>query len=171
PTPTPSPTAPSSNSGSSSNPSWSTARQTNDVWAKVVSISRDGDVRVRLPNGRYQRLPHVNSSVLSRLRPGDEVVLTTINRTIIDVAFATNDTQQAWVETEPNRVVEVQEQTIEEMQTVEETQTVEERWTTPSEPTAQQQVVPPPVMQPWTTPPQQIVPIITTPISTPRALW
>lgn len=130
--------------------------QLEEVPAKVVAVSNDGDVRVRLPNGAYRVLTNINPDVRAKLNPGDEVIVTTINNNVVNVALATDDTQpvvaEETVETETMQAQEemVEEQTVESVQTETVTETIVEREVTQTTqtPVVRQPVTPAPVVRP-----------------------
>ncbi|MBE9181146.1 hypothetical protein IQ268_21530 [Oculatella sp. LEGE 06141] len=140
--------------------------QLENVTAKVVAVSNDGDIRVRLANGSYRLLPNVNPDVRSRLHPGDQVILTTANNRVLNVALATDDVQQAAAEeTVERETIQAQEES--EAQTVQSTQTEVRTETTIERQQATQQTITRPavVQQPVAPAPVRSAP---QPV---RALW
>ncbi|MBD1867606.1 hypothetical protein H6F88_30795 [Oculatella sp. FACHB-28] len=140
----------------------------NQVRAEVVSVSNDGDVRVRLANGSYRTLPNVNPQVLSSLRPGDEVLVTTTpGNDIVNVALAPDTVQQARVDepdetTQAETVDETEQETVRESS---ETETIVERET------VRQETTPLPVSEPERITPVPVTSTPATPPPAPRALW
>ncbi|NJL38868.1 MAG: hypothetical protein HC840_15985 [Leptolyngbyaceae cyanobacterium RM2_2_4] len=140
----------------------------NQVRAEVVSVSNDGDVRVRLPDGSYRLLPNVNSQVLNSLRPGDEVLVTTTSgNDIVNVAIAPDTVQQASVEetddiTTQAETVDETEQTVQQSS---QTETIIERET------IRQETTPIPVSEPERIAPAPVTSTPVTPPPAPRALW
>ncbi|NJN59841.1 MAG: hypothetical protein HC879_21325 [Leptolyngbyaceae cyanobacterium SL_5_9] len=141
----------------------------NQVRAEVVSVSNDGDVRVRLPNGSYRTLPNVNSRVLNSLRPGDEVLVTTTSSNdIVNVAIAPDTVQQANVDEETDNTTTQAETVDETEQTVQQssqTETIIERET------VRQETIPIPVSEPERIAPAPVTSTPVTPPPAPRALW
>lgn len=140
------------------------------VRAKVVSVSNDGDVRVRLPNGSYRILPNVNSQVISSLRPGDEVLVTTTSSNdIINVAIAPDTVQQASVDEEPDNTIS-QSETVDDTdrQTIRQNSQTE---TTVQRETIRQEPAPLPVSEPERVTPVPVTSTPVTPPPAPRALW
>jgi translation initiation factor IF-1 len=139
------------------------------VRAEVVSVSNDGDVRVRLANGSYRTLPNVNPQVLNSLRPGDEVlVTTTAGNDIVNVAIAPDTVQQARVDEETDEITQaetVDETEVETVRESSETETIVERET------VRQETTPLPVSEPERITPVPVTSTSITPPPAPRALW
>jgi len=139
------------------------------VRAEVVSVSNDGDVRVRLPNGSYRTLPNVNSRVISSLRPGDEVLVTiTPSNDIINVAIAPDTVQQASVDEEPNPISQSETVDDTDQQTIQQSSQTE---TTVQRETIRQEPAPLPVSEPERVTPVPVTSTPVTPPPAPRALW
>lgn len=139
------------------------------VPAEVVSVSNDGDVRVRLADGSYRTLPNVNPQVLNSLRPGDEVLVTiTPGNDIVNVAIAPDTVQQARVDEEPDETTQAETVDETEPETVRqstETETIVERET------VRQETTPLPVSEPERITPVPVTSTPVTPPPAPRALW
>lgn len=137
------------------------------VRAEVVSVSNDGDVRVRLPDGSYRTLPNVNPQVLNSLRPGDEILITvTPGNDIVNVAIAPDTVQQASVD-EPDDTTQAETVDDTDQETVRESTTE----TTVQRETVRQETTPLPVSEPERITPVPVTSTPATPPPAPRALW
>lgn len=138
----------------------------NQVQAEVVSVSNDGDVRVRLADGSYRTLPNVNPQVLNSLRPGDEVLVTvTPGNDIVNVAIAPDMVQQASVDEPDDTQAETVDDTDQETVRESTTETTVQRETT------RQETTPLPVSEPERITPVPVTSTPATPPPAPRALW